>query len=48
MGRKTLALSLDEDIYEKYQAYCLKHSIILSRDVEKFIDEELKKEMNNG
>jgi len=48
MGRKTVALSLDEEIYEKYQNYCLKHSIILSRKVEKFMEEELKKEKNNG
>ena len=48
MGRKTVALSLDEDIYEKYRNYCEKHSIILSRKVEKFMEEELKKESKNG
>ena len=47
MGRKTVALSLDEEIYEKYQAYCLKHSIILSRKVEKFMEEELKNGKSN-
>ena len=48
MGRKTVALSLDEKIYEKYRDYCEKRSMILSRKVEKFMDEELKKEKNNG
>jgi len=47
MGRKTVALSLDEDIYEEYQRYCEKHSIILSRKVEKFMEEQLKKDENN-
>ena len=48
MGRKTVALSLDEEIYENYRDYCEKHSMILSRKVEKFMEEELKKEKNNG
>ena len=43
MGRKTIALSLDEEIYDKYKFYCEEHSIILSRKVEKFMKEELKK-----
>ena len=43
MGRKTVALSLDEEVYDKYKVYCEKHSIILSRKVEKFMEEELNK-----
>ncbi|MCF7859648.1 MAG: hypothetical protein K9N07_10080 [Candidatus Cloacimonetes bacterium] len=43
MGRKTVALSLDEDVYEAYKKYCEKHSIILSRKVEKFMEEEMRK-----
>lgn len=43
MGRKTVALSLDEEIYNRYKEYCEEHSIILSRKVEKFMEEELKK-----
>jgi len=43
MGRKTVALSLDEDIYENYKKYCEDNQIILSRKVEKFMEEELKK-----
>ena len=42
MGRKTVALSLDEDIYEKYRNYCDKKHIILSRKVEDFMKKELE------
>lgn len=42
-GGKTVALSVDEEIYNKYKAYCEKHSIILSRKVEKFMEKELNK-----
>jgi len=47
MGRKTVALSLDEDIYEAYQKYCEKHSIILSRKVEKFMEAEMQGDSTN-
>ncbi len=43
MGRKTVALSLDEKIYEKYKKFCEENSTILSRKVEKFMEDELKK-----
>jgi len=43
MGRKTIALSLDESIYEKYKKYCEEHSIILSRKIDRFMEEELRK-----
>jgi hypothetical protein len=46
MGRKTVALSLDEDVYEAYQKYCEKHSLILSRKVEKFMEKELEENKN--
>ena len=48
MGRKTVALSIDENIYESYQKYCEKHSIILSRKVEKFMEETLKKKREDN
>ena len=44
MGRKTVALSLDEDIYESYKKFCEKNSTILSRKIDKFMQEELKNE----
>lgn len=42
MGRKTVALSLDEEIYEEYQKYCEENALILSRKVETFMKNELK------
>jgi len=47
MGRKTVALSLDEDTYEAYKRFCEKNSTILSRKIDRFMEEELKKESKN-
>lgn len=44
MGRKTVALSLDEEVYDSYKKFCEDNSIILSRKVETFMKEQL----NNG
>lgn len=43
MGRKTVALSLDEEVYEKYKKHCAERHIILSRKVEDFMKKELEK-----
>ena len=48
MGRKTVALSLDEKIYEEYKKYCEENSLILSRKVENFMKEELEKAKKRG
>ncbi|MBN2457784.1 hypothetical protein JXB31_01490 [Candidatus Woesearchaeota archaeon] len=42
MGRKTVALSLDQDIYEQYQRYCEENHMILSRKVEALMKKELE------
>ena len=42
MGRKTVALSMDEDIYERYQKYCEENHMILSRKVEALMKKELE------
>ena len=42
MGRKTVALSLDEENYEKYKKYCAEKGIILSKQVDFFIKRELE------
>ena len=42
MARKTISLSIDEEIYEAYKKYCEKNSLILSRKVETFMKEELE------
>ena len=44
MARKTVALSLDEDIYNKYRDYCKKNYIILSRKVENFMKKDLEEQ----
>jgi len=43
MGRKTVALSLDEEVYGLYKKYCEKNNIILSRMFEDFMKKELEK-----
>lgn len=43
LAKKTVALSIEEQIYDKYRAYCEKKDIILSKQVENFMEEELKK-----
>lgn len=48
MGRKTVALSLDEDTYEAYKGYCEENSIILSRKIDKFMVHELETAKKNG
>ena len=47
MGRKTVALSLDEDIYDKYQEYCKAKFIILSRKIEDFMKKDLEQEKDD-
>jgi hypothetical protein len=47
MGRKTVALSLNEDIYEQYQKYCKENDIILSRKVESLMKKELDEQKEN-
>ena len=44
MGRKTVALSLDEAVYDSYKKYCEKNHIILSRKVDDFMKQQLEKE----
>lgn len=48
MGRKTVALSLDEKIYAAFKKYCEENSIILSRKVETFMKNELEQNDKRG
>ena len=43
-GNAKLTLSVNEDILDSYKDYCEKEGIILSKQVEKFMDAELKKQ----
>jgi len=48
MGRKTVALSVDEEIYNSYKKFCEQNSMILSRKIDQFMKDELKKEDKNA
>ena len=43
VGKKTVSLSIEEEVYEKYRNYCKANGIILSKQVELFMQKELKK-----
>lgn len=38
MTRKNATLSLEEAVYEKYQEYCTKNAIALSRSIELYME----------
>ena len=42
--RKNVTLHLNSELYNRYSQYCKKEGIILSRQVEKFIEEQMKNE----
>jgi len=46
--KKNVTIHLNSKLYEKYSNYCKKEGIVLSRQIEKFIEKELKKKDNNG
>jgi len=43
MTKKTVSLSVEEEVYEEYRRYCEQKGIILSKQFENFMVEELKK-----
>jgi len=43
MGKKRVTLSVDKKAYDEYIRYCREKGIILSKQVEFFIKNELKK-----
>jgi len=42
MANKRITLSVDAEIYEKYREYCEKKGLIISKQIENFMREELK------
>ncbi len=44
MGQKNVTLSFNEKIYEDYKEYCKKKGLILSRNLEIFMEKTMKKE----
>lgn len=43
MAKKTVSLSVEEEIYGEYRKHCEQKGIILSKQFENFMVEELKK-----
>jgi hypothetical protein len=43
MANKRVTLSVDPEIYGKYKKYCEERGIILSKQFELFMKEEIKK-----
>ena len=43
MAKRTVSLSVEEGVYEEYRRYCEQKGIILSKQFENFMVEELKK-----
>ena len=43
MANKRITLSVDAEIYEKYREYCEKKGLIISKQIENFMREELNK-----
>ena len=41
--KKNVTLHLNSKLYEDYSEYCKKEGIVLSRQIEKFIEKELVK-----
>jgi len=48
MTNKRITLSVDAKIYEKYKKYCDKKGLIISKQIENFMRNELKKVKKNG
>lgn len=46
MGRTTVALSLDESIYEKYQKCCKENHMIQSHKIQAIMKKELEEKKN--
>lgn len=44
MVQKNVTLSLDEDTYEEYREFCKKNAVALSRSIEVFMEEKVKRE----
>jgi len=42
--KKNVTLYMNSKVYNKYIEYCKKEGLMLSRQIEKFIEEQLKNE----
>ncbi len=44
MSQKNVTLSLEEETYKKYREFCRQNAIALSKSIELFMQEKIKKE----
>jgi antitoxin component of RelBE/YafQ-DinJ toxin-antitoxin module len=44
MASKNITLSVDEKVYEKYREFCKKKGLMMSRQFEILMEDQLKKE----
>jgi phage/plasmid-associated DNA primase len=42
--KKNVTLYLNSNLYDRYVEYCKKEGLMLSRQIEKFIEEQIKNE----
>jgi len=42
-NKKNVTIHIDCSLYDKYSEYCKKEGLVLSRQIEKFIEKELAK-----
>jgi len=45
---KNITLRVNSDLYDKYRELCKKKGLLISRQVEIMMEEQLKKEKKNG
>ena len=48
MAQKKVTLSLDEELYKKFQEFCEENEIMLSKRIEKLILKHLEEEEEQG
>ena len=48
MSNKRITLSVDAKIYGKYREYCDRKGLIISKQIENFMRDELRKVEKNG
>ena len=47
MASKNITLKVDEKLYDAYKEYCKKKGLVISRQFEIFVEQQLKKEDKN-
>lgn len=48
MKPKNVTLHLNEDLYDKYREFCKKKGLMVSRQIELFMEAQMKGDKKNG